>query len=80
MDAAMSAEVLRERGLGDLEGRLQRLWVEAAEAALARNDVSFAMLPMDRVLDPQGFLAPLAARGYLVEAPAEDQLEVTDSQ
>ena len=26
---------------------------------------------MDRVLDPQGFLAPLAAKGYLVEAPDE---------
>lgn len=80
MDAAMSAEVLRDRGLGDLEKRLQQLWVDAAESALARNDVSFAMLPMDRVLDPQGFLAPLAARGYLVEAPDEASEDSPDTR
>jgi len=71
MDAALSAEVLRERGIDDLEGRVERVWLDAAKAALARNDTSFAMLPMDRVVEADGFLGRLAAQGYAVEAPDE---------
>ena len=71
MDAALSAEVLRERGIGDLDERVERIWLDAAKAALARNDSSFAMLPMDRVLAPDGFLAALVAQGYTVLAPDE---------
>lgn len=71
MDAALSAEVLRERGIDDLDERVERIWVDAAKAAIARNDSSFAMLPMDRVVDADGFLAKLAAQGYTVEAPNE---------
>lgn len=71
MDAALSAEVLRERGIDDLDERVEHIWVDAAKAAIARNDSSFAMLPMDRVVDADGFLAKLAAQGYTVEAPDE---------
>lgn len=75
MDAALSAEVLRERGIGDLDERVERIWVDAAKAAIARNDSSFAMLPMDRVVDADGFLAKLEAQGYAVEAPDEAAAE-----
>lgn len=71
MDAALSAEVLRERGIDDLDKRVERIWVEAAKSALARNDSTFALLPMDRVVDADGFLARLEAQGYTVEAPDE---------
>lgn len=76
MDAALSAEVLRDRGIGDLDERVERIWVDAAKAAIARNDSSFAMLPMDRVVAADGFVARLAAQGYVVEAP--DALEAAD--
>jgi hypothetical protein len=76
MDAALSAEVLRERGIDDLDERVERIWVDAAKAALARNDSSFAMLPMDRVVDADGFLARLRSQGYRVEAPDELAEEV----
>jgi hypothetical protein len=78
MDAALSAEVLRERGIDDLDERVERIWVDAAKAALARNDSSFAMLPMDRVVDADGFLARLKAQGYAVEAPDEVVVEEED--
>jgi hypothetical protein len=71
MDAALSAEVLRERGIDDLEGRVERIWLDAAKAAMARNDSTFAMLPMDRVVDADGFLERLEAQGYAVSAPDE---------
>jgi hypothetical protein len=80
MDAALSAEVLRERGIDDLEGRVERIWLEAAKAAIARNDSSFAMLPMDRMVDADGFLAQLRAQGYRVEAPDEPVPEAAEEE
>lgn len=71
MDAALTAGVLRERGFADAEARMQRLWIDAAKAALARNRSTFAMLPMDRAIAADGFLAAIAAAGYTVEAPDE---------
>ena len=41
----------------------------AADAALASNAQSFAVLPMHDVLDAHGYLAALQARGYTVTAP-----------
>jgi len=47
-------------------------WMAAAEAALTKNTSTFAVLPMDIVLSPdQSWLAKLAERGYVVEAPRE---------
>ena len=71
MDAALNAGALRERGLSDAEARMQRTWLDAAKAALARNRSTFALLPMDRVIAGDGFLAALAEAGYAVEAPDE---------
>jgi hypothetical protein len=44
-------------------------WMAAAEKALADNTSTFAVLPMNMVLDPKGWLSKLEERGYLVEAP-----------
>lgn len=44
-------------------------WLNAAEAALARNQSTFAVLPMNNVLSPTGFLVKLRERGYTVEEP-----------
>jgi hypothetical protein len=51
------------------EARLKALWVANAEAALARNESSFALLSMKDLLNPQGLVAALAAKGYTVEQP-----------
>jgi TraB/PrgY/gumN family len=47
----------------------ERNWLEAAEAALANNKSTVAVLPMNVVLNPWIYLAKLKEKGYVVEAP-----------
>lgn len=62
--------VLREHpAFKGAEERLQALWIANAEAALAKNASTFAVLPMKEILDRKGLLAALAAKGYTVEQP-----------
>jgi hypothetical protein len=55
----------------DLRQRSGQKWLSAAEEALSRNTTTFAMLPVNEVLDPDGLVAQLEARGYSVEISAE---------
>lgn len=68
-DAVLNASVSRDRGLDDLRARLAQAWLEAAEAAMERNQVTFAVLPMAEILKPDGYIETLRSRGYHVEAP-----------
>jgi hypothetical protein len=52
---------------------MEDVWLTAAQSALARNTQTFAVLPMEQVLSPDGFLAHLKAKGYTVQSP--DELE-----
>jgi hypothetical protein len=56
-------EVLRQKS--------RQKWLSAAESALSRNTTTFAMLPVNDVLDSDGLIAQLEARGYSVEISAE---------
>lgn len=66
--AAARAGVLQKRA-GNIEAQVEELWLAAAEKALANNTVSFAVLPMRELLKPDGYVAKLQAKGYVVEAP-----------
>lgn len=66
--AAAQAGVLRKRA-GDIEAQVEARWLGAAEKALANNAVTFAVLPMRELLKPDGYIAKLQAKGYVVEAP-----------
>ncbi|MBF6022779.1 TraB/GumN family protein [Lysobacter niastensis] len=66
--AAARAGVLRKRA-GDIEAQVESRWMEAAEKALANNAVTFAVLPMRELLKPDGYIAKLQSKGYVVEAP-----------
>jgi uncharacterized protein YbaP (TraB family) len=68
-DALLHNSTVQQRGLGDLRQRVAKAWLEAAEAALAQHAVSLAVLPMGEVLNDDGYIATLRARGYQVEAP-----------
>lgn len=46
-------------------------WMAAAEKALADNPSTFAVLPMNMVLDPAGWLSKLEEKGYAVEYSQE---------
>ena len=63
----MYSELAQDQGLQDIKATLKVSWINAAEAALANNTVSFAYLPMEELLKPDGYLAALAAKGYTVE-------------
>ncbi len=66
--AAAQSGVLRKR-TGDIEAQVAARWIGAAEAALAKNRVTFSVLPMRELLKPDGFVAKLRAKGYAVEEP-----------
>jgi hypothetical protein len=66
---ALNAEVLRERGAGDWPAQRAAAWLEAVEAAFAANASTVAVLNVEQILRPDGYVAQLRARGYEVEDP-----------
>lgn len=69
--SAMESSAALRDGMG-LEGtkqRMRKLWLEAAENALANNRSTFAMLKLQNILKGDDLLAALQARGYTVQAP-----------
>lgn len=68
-DAILNLSLFKEQGLGDVRAREKQLWLEAAEAAIANNESSFAILDMAELLKPDGYLAALQEKGYRLEAP-----------
>jgi hypothetical protein len=67
--AVLESNLARERGYSDMPQRLKEAWVEAAELALARNASTLAVLPVEEILKPDGYVARLQARGYVVTEP-----------
>lgn len=67
--ALTEASVAQKNGLGNYEAEVRVAWLSAAENAITNNPVSFAVLPMSELLKPDGYLAALQAKGYLIEAP-----------
>ena len=65
--AFFDASIVKEHGMGDLDGRLEAAWLAEAEKTLRETQVSFATLPMRELLSADGYLAKLRARGYTVE-------------
>ena len=53
----------------NVKARAEAMWIASAERALASNASTFATLRMSDILDPQGVIAALAAKGYTVEQP-----------
>lgn len=70
--ALADAGFARTLGLDDVPAKLAQVWLSAARAALASNKQTFAMLPMDELLSPTGYISKLKAQGYVVESPEDD--------
>lgn len=68
-NALMQASVAQKNGLDNAESEVRKAWLGAAENAIANNAISFAILPMSELLKPDGYLADLEAKGYVVESP-----------
>ena len=69
IEAFMQAPALQARGFGDSAARMRKIWLSAAEAALAKNASTFALSPMSQMLKSDGLLADLRAKGYQIEEP-----------
>lgn len=70
-ESAMASNPALKDGL-DLaaaERRVRKLWLEAAEHALANYQTSFAMLKLSNILRSDYVMTELQARGYTVQAP-----------
>lgn len=69
MEAMLQTEVARKRGLSNLWQQGEQKWLQTIDAALDRNQVTFATLPVSMLLKPDGVLSKLRAKGYEVEEP-----------
>ena len=67
--AVLNSELAQEQGLQDIKTAMKVEWLAAAEAALATNESTFAMLPMAELYKTDGYLTALQVKGYTVERP-----------
>ncbi len=67
--AVLNSEIAQDQGVQNIKQLLKDEWLAAAESALANNESTFAMLPMAELYKTDGYLAALAAKGYVVERP-----------
>ena len=68
LDAVMAVPDLRSRIL-EVRAQLVDKWLTAATEALAANHSTFAVLPIAQLLESDGWVARLRARGYTVDEP-----------
>jgi hypothetical protein len=54
-----------------MQQHIDQSWMEQAKQALAQNKQTVALLPMEQLFMPNGYLSALRADGYTVQAPPE---------
>ena len=67
--AACRAAITMESSSGDLYALLRRTWMDNMKQHLQQGGVTVAVVSMDMMLEPGGFLDALRAGGYDVEQP-----------
>ena len=67
--AIRNASFMKTLGTQDLLKQIEITWLNAAEATLKNNTVALAVLPMAQIISPDGYVAKLRAKGYMVEEP-----------
>ena len=65
----MNAQVMQDRGYTDWPARRAAAWLSAVEQAMAKNESTVAVLSIDQILKPDGYVARLREAGYQVEDP-----------
>ena len=65
----LESSFMQERGYGDVLVRVRDAWVTAAEQSLVRNESTVAVLSIDQILKPDGYLVRLRDMGYSVDEP-----------
>lgn len=67
--AVLNSQVARDVFPRDIRDRLRALWLDAARQGLAANQITFAIVPLRKLLGADGYLEALRADGFLVQAP-----------
>lgn len=75
VNAVTSADFAHQLGFDDVSQKLEDVWLNAARNALEHNAQTLALLPIDQLLSPTGYLTRLAAQGYRVESPEDQDAE-----
>lgn len=68
-DVFSNVEFSRKWGIPDIRSSLMSRWLEAADTALSKNTITFAVLPLQDIMGPNGYAGKLSAKGYQVETP-----------
>ncbi|WP_199097936.1 TraB/GumN family protein [Dyella sp. ASV21] len=66
---AINGDFEHQLNIPDLPARIEDAWIAAAKDALIRNRHSVAILSMEQVMAPDGYLAKLRSMGYVVRPP-----------
>lgn len=61
--------ILAKYGVNDLQARTRKAWMDAARAALAKNTMTFAFMPLEQLQGRSGYLEMLLDSGYEVVRP-----------
>lgn len=69
IETVLNHQLVKERGFDALPQQRADAWVAAAEAAMAKNRSTFAILSVDEIMKADGYVAQLRAKGYAVEEP-----------
>ncbi len=67
--ALRAAPFMKMFGANDLLLQIEATWLNAVDAALTKNKVTLAVLPIAQLVTPKGYLAKLRLKGYRVEEP-----------
>ncbi|PIQ38685.1 MAG: TraB/GumN family protein [Lysobacterales bacterium CG17_big_fil_post_rev_8_21_14_2_50_64_11] len=68
-DALLATAIAEKQGMADLREQVRTRWLQAADAALLKNESTVAVMAIESLLGDDGFLAALRERGYDVVAP-----------
>ena len=69
LEAFAKVEAMKTSGLLDAREKSRVKWMQTVDAALVANTTSFATLPMTEILEPDGLLSTLRAKGYEIVEP-----------
>jgi len=69
VQALEQVEAVQSMGLADAMPKAKAKWLNSVDTALASDQVSFATLPVNELLDADGLLSRLREKGYDIQAP-----------
>lgn len=72
VEAVLGSGSFQNSEMQNLPERMNKAWLDAAELALKNNVSTVAVVVMSDLLESDGFLAQLRAKGYTITAPVDN--------